>query len=237
MFRYETHLHTYPVSKCAKATVRETLLFYKSLGYDGVFITNHFIDGNINIPPDRTYEEQINFFFSDYEEAVEMSTQIGIKVFSGVEISYKGTHFLIYGLNKAWYLAHSEIMNMKKSDELPFMISEGAFVIQAHPFREEKFIDHIRLFPRCVHGIEILNAGRPKFENDLAVMYAGAYGLPGTAGSDNHEASKVISLAGMMSETPITCEADYKELFLNGKMRIFYTENPECAETPSKLSL
>jgi dihydrodipicolinate synthase/N-acetylneuraminate lyase len=30
------------------AGVEETLKFYKALGYDGVFITNHFIDGNIN---------------------------------------------------------------------------------------------------------------------------------------------------------------------------------------------
>lgn len=45
----ETHLHTYhPVSKCAHAGVRETLLFYKEFDYDGVFITDHFIDGNIN---------------------------------------------------------------------------------------------------------------------------------------------------------------------------------------------
>lgn len=48
-YRYETHLHTYPVSKCAHKGVREALLFYKVLGYDGVFITNHFIDGNINM--------------------------------------------------------------------------------------------------------------------------------------------------------------------------------------------
>ena len=66
MFKYETHLHTFPVSKCAKASVEESLLFYKELGYDGVFITNHFIDGNINISPLETYQKRINFYFSDY---------------------------------------------------------------------------------------------------------------------------------------------------------------------------
>ena len=63
MFKYETHLHTFPVSKCAKASVEESLLFYKELGYDGVFITNHFIDGNINISPLETYQKRINFYF------------------------------------------------------------------------------------------------------------------------------------------------------------------------------
>ena len=47
-FKYETHCHTSPVSKCAKASVEETVRFYQSIGYDGLFITNHFLDGNIN---------------------------------------------------------------------------------------------------------------------------------------------------------------------------------------------
>ena len=32
MYLYETHLHTYPVSRCAGATVREVLEFYKEIG-------------------------------------------------------------------------------------------------------------------------------------------------------------------------------------------------------------
>ena len=54
-YRYETHLHTYPVSKCAHKGVREALLFYKVLGYDGVFITNHFIDGRIFMAEDNVH--------------------------------------------------------------------------------------------------------------------------------------------------------------------------------------
>ena len=61
MYRYETHLHTSPVSRCAKADVREVLGFYKKIGYDGVFITNHFIDGNINIEKNVPFEEKIRF--------------------------------------------------------------------------------------------------------------------------------------------------------------------------------
>ena len=48
MYKYETHCHTAPVSKCGKASVKDTVSFYKQLGYDGIFITNHFLDGNIN---------------------------------------------------------------------------------------------------------------------------------------------------------------------------------------------
>ena len=64
MYRYETHMHTAPVSKCGKATVEESLRFYKEMGYAGVFITNHFIDGNLNIEKERPYEEKLRFYFS-----------------------------------------------------------------------------------------------------------------------------------------------------------------------------
>lgn len=168
MYRYETHLHTSPVSKCGKASVRESLAFYKEIGYDGVFITNHFIDGNINIDSTVPYQEKIDFYFSDFEEGLKLEKEIGIRVFMGVEMSYKGTDFLIYGLDKEWFLAHPEIMDMKKSEELEYLMNSGALVIQAHPYREASYIDHIRLFPRQVYGVEVINACRNELENKMA---------------------------------------------------------------------
>ena len=225
MYRYETHLHTFPVSLCAKASVEESLAFYQKLGYDGVFITNHFLDGNINIDPETSYEEKINFYFSDYEKGVELGKKLGIKVFCGVEISYGGTDFLIYGLDKAWFLAHPEIMTMKKSDELTFLMENGAAVIQAHPYREAAYIDHIRLYPRTVHGVEVENSCRTEEENRMAKVYAESYHLIEFAGSDNHSAAKQKKLAGVCCEKPVCSEADFVEKLLGGQTNIFTMTN------------
>ena len=206
MYRYETHMHTLPVSRCARYSVRDNLEFYRSLGYDGIFITNHFLDGNINIDKALPYEEKVNFYFSDYEEALRLSKEIGIRVFLGVEISYRGTDFLIYGLDKEWFLAHPEIMDIKKSEELPFLASHGALVIQAHPYRQDKHIDHIRLFPHCIEGVETVNACRTELENRMADIYADAYGFLKTAGTDNHIGSRITHLAGMECETPLVAD-------------------------------
>ncbi len=221
MFKYETHLHTYPVSQCAKFGVRENLEFYKSLGYDGVFITNHFIDGNINSLAGESYEERINYFFSDYEAAVKIADEIGIKVFCGAELSYGGTDFLVYGLDKNWYLSHPEILTMKKSEELPFLMENGALVIQAHPYREAFYIDHIRLFPRCIQGVEIINANRTENENKMAKIYAENYNLLEFAGSDNHIAQEQKKLAGVQFETPIKDELDFVSKVKNNEHKIF----------------
>ena len=224
MYRYETHLHTFPVSKCGKASARENLEFYKELGYDGLFITNHFLDGNINIDYEETYEDKINFYFSDYEEAVKLSDEIGIKVFCGVEMTYKGTDFLVYGLDKEWYLANPGIMDMKKSEELSYLMESGALVIQAHPYREAGYIDHIRLFPRQIHGVEIINANRNELENKMAKLYAENYGLLQFAGSDNHAGKNQKKLAGMCSKKPIANEKEFVERVKNGEMNVFTLE-------------
>ena len=224
-YRYDTHVHTSPVSRCAKATVRQTVEFYKKKGYDGIFITNHFLDGNINIDYSEPYEKKIEFYFSDYEEALKIGEELGLKIFLGVELSYRGTDFLIYGLDKQWYLAHPEIMDMDKTSELRFMMEQGALVIQAHPFREAHYIDHIRLYPHCVHGIETINAERTDQCNDLGNYFADSYGFHKTAGSDNHIAGAAKRLAGMISSEPIKDEADFIRHVLADDMELFLEEN------------
>ena len=225
MYKYETHLHTFPVSRCAKAGVQESLEFYKELGYDGVFITNHFLDGNINIAWEKSYEEKIEFYFSDFEKGIEIGKAIGLQVFCGVELSYGGTDFLVYGLDKAWFLAHPEIMDMKKSDELTFMMEQGALVIQAHPYREASYIDHIRLFPRNVHGVEVVNANRTEEENQMAKLYAQNYNLIAFAGSDNHSAAKQKKLAGVFCENPICSVEDFISKVKDNQIKIFTFTN------------
>ncbi len=227
MFLYETHLHTSPASGCAKVNVKDNLAFYKALGYAGVFITNHFLWGNPN--ETRSYEERVNYFFADYEEGVKIGREIGLDVLCGAELTYQpyvGTDFLVYGLDKAWFLAHSEIDTLKPRALLNLLRESGMLVVHAHPYREAHYIDHIRLFPRCVHGVEIDNACRTDFENEMAAHYAKSYGLLPFAGSDNHFGIKRERLAGMQSETPITDEVDFVKRVLSGEMSLFSMKNP-----------
>ena len=228
MYRYETHLHTFPVSRCGKAGVRETLEFYKRAGYDGVFITNHFLDGNINIDKAKPYEEKLAFYFSDYETGLQIGRELGIKVFCGVEISYKGTDFLIYGLDKAWYQAHPEIMELETGEKLKLMMESGALVIQAHPYREAPYIDHIRLFPRHVHGVEIYNACCTELANRMGRIYGESYELIPFAGSDNHVGAGRPILAGMRSEEPVTSVEAFVSMVKSRKMEPFVLANDEA---------
>ncbi len=221
MYKYETHLHTFPVSACAKAGVEETLEFYKSQGYDGIFITNHFLDGNINIDRNAPYEDKINFYFSDYELALELGKKIGIKVFLGIEISYGGTDFLLYGLDKQWFLDNPQVMDMNIKDKLSFLMSNGGYIVHAHPFREASYIDHIRLYPRHINAVEVVNATKSELTNRMALLYAESYGFAKTAGTDNHVGGRTGVLGGVMTEEPLEGVCDYIEAVRSGKVKIF----------------
>lgn len=221
MYKYETHLHTAPVSRCASADVETTLRYYKDLGYDGVFITNHFLDGNFDYDEEKSYKENVERNFSDYEKGVEIGKELGIKVFFGCEINYGGTEFLVYGLDKEWFIAHPEYMDMIMEDKLNLLKENGAFIIQAHPFREANYIYHLRLYPRHVHGVEALNANRHTEENDMAKIYAEHYGLLCIAGSDNHSGPNQKKLAGICCEEPICSVEDFIEKVKTEKTKIF----------------
>ena len=106
-------------------------------------------------------------------------------------------------------------------EELSFMMESGALVIQAHPFREASYSDHIRLFPRSVHGVEVFNACRTELENEMARIYAKKYDLLEFAGTDNHIGGRMTCLAGMESEEPVENELDFVRKIMAGEMQMF----------------
>ena len=223
-FYYETHLHTQPASGCARWTAAEAVRYYKNAGYAGIFITNHFLDDDIPEIRALPYVQQIELYFKDYEEGLHVGREVGLSVFSGVEVSYKKTDFLIYGLDKNWYLNHPAIDGMPIKDFLALAQREGALVIHAHPFREAGSIDHIRLYPRSVHGVEIYNANRSEFENEMARQYALNYGLLPFAGSDIHGKEPHGCRGGMRSESVVLDEQDFVKKVMAGEMETFRKE-------------
>ena len=97
-------------------------------------------------------------------------------------------------------------------------------MIQAHPFFEASYIDHIRLFPRHIHGVEVFNACRKDFTNEMAKHFADAYELIHFAGTDNHRGKDRAVLAGMETDIPIENEQHFVELVLKGRATPFHYE-------------
>lgn len=186
VYKYEMHCHTSEVSKCGKISGADLADFYKNMGYSGIVVTDHFLNGNTTVPRKMHWEERIDLYCKGYEAAKKRGSEIGLSVFFGWESSYGGTDFITYGLDKKWLIEHKYCDLLPAKEYLELARSSGGYVVQAHPFREAGYIDMIRLMPRDVDAVETANANRTDFENNMADYYADSYGLLKTCGSDNH---------------------------------------------------
>jgi len=218
-FTYETHAHTSEVSACAASSAAELVRFYKSIGYSGICITDHFLNGNTRVPRDISWEDRVEQFCLGYENALEEGEKIGLKVFFGWEYSYNGSDFLTYGLDKKWLLKHPDVIKWNIKDYFSRVREDGAYVVHAHPFREAGYIPYIRLMPRMVDAVEVVNTSMSEFVNKQADAYAETYSLKKSGGSDIHNVNREI-IGGVITETEVNSINELIKLISEEKVRI-----------------
>ena len=208
MYKYEMHMHTSEGSACGKSTGAEMVEYYRSRGYAGAVVTDHFYHGNTEPSRSLGWREYVSHFSEGYYHAKEAADRLDFDLFFGVEerlIDY--SEYLVLGLAPEWYAAHPELRDMFGVEFLDTVRSAGAFVIQAHPFRERPYMTsgEIHLTPHHVDALEIRNCGNPPEIDRRAYEYAKRLGKPMTGGSDNHIASgEDKPLSGI--ELPFRCK-------------------------------
>ena len=110
-------------------------------------------NGNTTVPAVYSWKKRVELFCKGFEHAAEEGTKQGVSVFWGWEFSHAGTDFLTYGLDKEWLLRHPDCHEMRFRDYSALVRGDGGFISQAHPFREDWYIDMIRLSPREVDAV------------------------------------------------------------------------------------
>jgi len=218
-FLYEMHLHTSAGSACGGSTGAEHARTYKRLGYQGIFITDHFFGGNTAVPRDLPWEERIHRFCKGYEQAKEEGDKIGLQVFFGWEQGFSGDEYLIYGLDKQFMLDHPEMEHWNRRQQFEQVHKHGGCVIQAHPFRDRGYISKILLGKQFCDGIEMVNTNNAIQNDTCAWHYAKAYDLPVIVGSDNHShiwaEDNEKYLSAIVLDRPLESAADFVRMILN----------------------
>lgn len=224
---YETHAHTSEGSACARSSGAEMARAYAGGGYTGLIVTDHFFYGNTAVDRALPWEEWVERFCLGYEHARQEGEKWGLQVFFGWESGYRGTEFLVYGLDKQWLLSHPEIKDASVEEQFRLVHEGGGVISHAHPFREASYISEIRLYPGYVDAVEGVNATHtstaPGFKsghdgreyNDRAMAYAARHGLPVTAGSDQH--STVMIYGGMVFPRKLADVHDFIRAVMAGE--------------------
>lgn len=222
---YETHAHTVLASACGKSYGSEYISFYKSLGYHGIIMTDHFFNGNCAIPKDLPWEERVELFCKGYEEAKAEGDRQNFQVFFSWECRFDGDEFLVYGLDKEWLLAHPDMLSWDHVTHYQKVKEAGGLVIQAHPFRERDYLTEIYLHPYQCDGWEVANAGNPAYQDKLAYQYAKKHHMVMSAGSDIHTVGKTScgDFFGVAFDTPLTSIHDYVTRMKAGEGKLHVT--------------
>lgn len=178
-YRIELHAHTSPASGCSEITPKEMVDTYKSLGYDAVTITNHFIHQYHG--PEKA--ENVDIIIRDYEETKKYGDEVGLKVYLGAEVRFTEScnDYLLFGVNKEMLLEIYDLLpfgleNFRKNYSMP-----DSVFLQAHPMRDGMQ----RVDPALLDGIEVFNlhphhnskvgmAAVYAKENNLEIMVAGS---------------------------------------------------------------
>lgn len=197
-FCLEMHLHTSNASACASVSAGDMARMYKTAGYDGVIVTDHFLTGNTCVNRELPWVEQVDAFFKGFEEAYEVGKEIGLRVFEGLEYSDHGTDFIVLGLSREWIKSNQRMIYMQPEVFLPLFKEAGAFIIQAHPYREAHYVREVRQYPDLVDAIEVVNLGNSDNTwNEKAFELATNRQMPMTAGSDCHHFGNCFFGAGI----------------------------------------
>ena len=158
-------------------------------------------------------------------DAVRMlARRHNFKVLSGLEVSTEGGHILVYGL-------HRYADEMRQSDVLASHVRRASGVmVAAHPYRAfapydwraregiRQGLSRAEQNPayRLVQAIEVVNGHGNPNENGFSQRLASLMGLPGTAGTDSHQASD-IGKAATHFEREIRDEAELIEEIAAGR--------------------
>ena len=235
MYKYELHLHTSEASACGRSSGAELVDFYIENGYAGMVVTDHFYHGNTRPSRELPWEEYIDEYVKGYEAAKEAAEGRDFDVFFGIEEKFEcWDEYLIYGITSDFLRAHPELRDMTAKEFFPFMHKEGAFIVQAHPYRERSYMlaKTVMLRPNDVDAIEAYNCGNTPECNRRGYEYAISTGLPLTGGSDCHKAAGELFSGVLVPERCRRIE-DLVAMIKSGKAEVINLEEakkPELTE-------
>lgn len=189
MYKYELHMHTKEGSACAVDTVHDMIRKYKSLGYSGMVVTNHFYCGNTSVSRKLPWKDFVMEYARAYFEGQKTAEELDFDLIFGIEQGYgDGREILVYGIEPEFIAERSFLIEGNLELWSKEIRQAGGFVAYAHPFRNREYIKNPDEVPdlKYVDGIEVHNYCNQPEDNEKAERIFGNSGAILIAGSDMH---------------------------------------------------
>ena len=195
--KFDLHCHTKEGSIDARMCIRDYVVEYMKLGYDGMMIADH-----------NSYRG------CDAWDAIKEQPEFeGFTVIRGIEYDTKDAGHILVVMPDDMYLPLFRLRGMRLRKLIHVVHSCGGVLGIAHPFGAKgssamwfKLMDTALIYD--VDFIEIFNSCELPESNKLAKELAAIYGKQGTAGTDNHNGD-YIGMATTVIDAEIHCNNDF----------------------------
>lgn len=196
-YKYELHCHTGCVSRCGRVEPEEIVKLYKSKGYNGIVVTDHY--SPMTFTPNWCPQKQIDFYLSGYRR-MKAAAGDDFTVLLGIELRHYFTanDYLIYGIDEDFLYSSGNLMKPWEKEVFLLVKERGYLIYQAHPFR----VGIRRCNPDYIDGVEIYNGKTGKAENQKAFEWAKENNKLMVSGSDFHTV-KNLARGGIITDNPV----------------------------------
>ncbi|MFP4364646.1 MAG: PHP-associated domain-containing protein [Spirochaetia bacterium] len=215
----DTHVHTSEVSPCGRVPGAELPRLYKEAGFDGIIITDHFLQAIPVFKSRKNWIESINAFLEGYKNARLAGEAVGLDVFLGAELRFSGrdtNDYLLFGLTEEKLKRLGPVFQQDLARVKPVLETEEVLVVQAHPYRGAGPAPAYLL-----DGVEAYNGhkGHESF-NHTARAFGNQHHLIQTGGSDCHYYD-AVGTGGIILPKQPKDEEEITRLLRNKEYRIF----------------
>ncbi len=186
-YKYEMHCHAREYGWCAKVPTETLVPAYANAGYQGICMTNHYIDFAFELMRANTWAGKIDFYLESYRKAKLLAQAYDMDIILGMEIRFTNddyNDFLVYGMDEDLLYRYPDLYKHTPASFKRFCEEHGLMIFQAHPLR---LLCH-PVEPEYLDGYEIFNANpRAVNNNDEVEILQKQNKLLGIGGSDYHQ--------------------------------------------------
>jgi len=192
--KFDLHVHQNIHSSDSKIDIREGLRYAKSIGLDGVCITDHDSLGMRS-------------------NAESLSKEHNLLVIVGVEIYSEDGDILCFGIDEM------PTERLSAQNTIDFVQSRGGVCVAAHPFRNNnRGLGELIYDVDGLCAVEGYNGRTSSLNNDRCILGAKNSNIRITGGSDAHTVNE-IGCCYTQFDTEIHCEEDFISALKQGKFR------------------